>query len=220
MAKKIAIILSGCGVFDGSEIHEATLAMLHIKKNGADYICVAPNTEQLHVINHTNSEVTNQTRNVLTESARIARGAVTDIAQANPADFDGIIFPGGFGAAKNLSNFAIEENIEKLEVEHSTEKFIQQAFNAKVPIGFICVSPAAVAAVALRNKGLQLTIGSDNLTAKKIEELGHTHITTTASEIVVDKEHNIISTAAYMCGQNIAEIEQGIAKLVKELINY
>lgn len=217
MAKKIAVILSGCGVFDGSEIHEATLALLHIKKNGFDYQCLAPNSAQHHVINHLNGTEMADNRNVLTESARLARGEIQDLATAQATDFDAVIFPGGFGAAKNLSNMAYEEDIEKFKVDPATQKFLDDAWAAKLPMGFICISPASVAAVAFRNKGLKLTIGHDAETARVIDALGHTHITCEAGNIVVDDAHPITSTPAYMCGKDIAEVELGIAKLVAQV---
>ena len=108
MSKKIAVILSGCGVYDGAEIHESVITLLRLDQRGAQVECFAPDVAQLHVINHLPGEEMPESRNVLVESARIARGAVKDIGQANAADFDALIVPGGFGAAKNLSNFAVE----------------------------------------------------------------------------------------------------------------
>lgn len=217
MTKKIAVILSGCGVFDGSEIYETTLTLLHITKNGFEYECLAPNVPLHHVIDHQNGTEAAEQRNVLTESARLARGAVKDLAEANIADYAAVILPGGFGAAKNLSNLAFESDVQKLKVEPTTEKFLQAAFAAKIPMGFICIAPAAVAAVAFKGKGLTLTIGHDAETAKTIQALGHTHQTAKATDIVVDEAHRIASTPAYMCGQNIAEVEMGIAKLVAHI---
>lgn len=217
MTKKIAVILSGCGVFDGSEIYEATLTLLHIKKNGFDYQCLAPNVEQHHVVNHLDGTEAADNRNVLTESARLARGDVADLAKAQATDFDAVIFPGGFGAAKNLSNLAYEADFEAFKVEPSTQKFLDDAWAAKLPMGFICISPASVAAVAFRNKGLRLTIGHDADTARMVDALGHTHIACDAGNIVVDETHRITSTPAYMCGKDIAEVELGIAKLVAQV---
>jgi len=220
MTHKIAVILSGCGVFDGSEIYETTLTLLHITKNGFSYECLAPNVPQHHVLDHQNGTEMPETRNVLTESARLARGAVKDIAEANIADYAAVILPGGFGAAKNLSNLAYENDVEKLVVEPTTQKFLEAAFAAKLPMGFICISPASVAAVAFKGKGLRLTIGHDAGTIKIIKALGHTHQEANADQIVVDEAHRIVTTPAYMCGQNLAEVELGIAKLVAQVTAY
>lgn len=217
MTNKIAVILSGCGVFDGSEIYEATLTMLHIKKNGYDYECLAPNIEQHHVINHLTGEEVQETRNVLVESARLARGDVKDIATVKASDYAAVILPGGFGAAKNLSNFAFESDDAKLEVEANTKKFLEEAKAANLPMGFICITPASVAAIVFKGEQLKLTIGKDADTAKRIINLGNTHAETSASHIVKDDAHNITSTAAYMCGNDIAEIELGISKLVSQV---
>lgn len=217
MTQKIAVILSGCGVFDGSEIYETTLTLLHIKKNGFDYECLAPNIDQHHVINHMNGEEMAETRNVLVESARLARGEVKDIATANASDYAAVIMPGGFGAAKNLSNFAFENDDSKLEVEANTQKFLQAAHAAKLPLGFICISPASVAAVAFKDKGLRLTIGKDADTAKRIEGLGQTHEETATTDIMTDVTSGVTSTAAYMSGTDITEVEVGISKLVSQV---
>ena len=220
MTKNIAIILSGCGVYDGSEIYETTLTLLHLDKAGASYQCFAPNVPQAHVTDYQTGEVDeNDSRNVLAESARLARGEIKDIAEANPADIDAIIFPGGFGAAKNLSNFAFEDNPEKIKVEEATARLVQEGFAAGIPFGFICITPACVAAKALEGKGLTLTIGDDKATAKQIEALGHTHINTTVRETVRDQNNPVVSTAAYMLGQNLAEVEEGISKLVREVLD-
>ncbi|MBA44884.1 MAG: isoprenoid biosynthesis protein ElbB [Magnetococcales bacterium] len=217
MSQKIAVILSGCGVFDGSEIYEATLTLLHIKKNGYDYECLAPNIDQHHVINHLTGEEVKETHNVLVESARLARGEVKDIATANASDYAAVILPGGFGAAKNLSNFAFESDNSKLAVEANTLKFLNDAKKADLPLGFICITPASVAAIAFKGAQLRLTIGKDADTAARIEDLGNIHQETSANHIVVDSEHGVTSTAAYMCGNDITEIELGISKLVSQV---
>lgn len=217
MTNKIAVILSGCGVFDGSEIYETTLTLLHIKKNGFDYECLAPNIDQHHVINHLTGEEVQETRNVLVESARLARGEVKDIATANVKDYAAVILPGGFGAAKNLSNFAFEGDDAKLKVEAHTQKFLKAAHQAGLPLGFICISPAAVAAVAFKGQELRLTIGKDAGTAQRIHNLGHIHQETTLHHIVVDTTNAITSTPAYMGEGDITDVEIGISKLVAQV---
>ena len=219
MTTNVAIILSGCGVYDGSEIYETTLTLLHLDKAGANYQCFAPDLPQAHVTDYLTGDVDDNTsRNVLAEAARLARGEIKDIAEANASDFDAIIFPGGFGAAKNLSNFAFEETPEKLKVEKTTEKLVQDAFQKGIPLGFICITPACVAAKALEGKGLTLTIGDDEVAARQIEALGHTHVNTTVRETVRAPNYPVVSTAAYMLGQNLAEVEAGISKLVAEVL--
>ena len=108
MSKKIAVILSGCGVYDGAEVHESVITLLRLDQRGAQVQCFAPDIPQLHVVNHLTGEEMPESRNVLVESARIARGEVKDIKQANAEEFDALIVPGGFGAAKNLSAFDVK----------------------------------------------------------------------------------------------------------------
>lgn len=219
MAKKVAVILAGCGVYDGSEIYETTLTLLNLDKAGAQYQCFAPNVDQAHVIDYTNGDVVEgEVRNVLKESARLARGEIDDIKNANPTDFDAIVFPGGFGAAKNLSNFAFEDDPEKLTVEPAVEAFVKKGFEAGVPFGFICITPACVAAIALRGRGLTLTVGKDEDTAAQIEALGHTHQNASAREMVRDPQFPVVSTPAYMLGESLAEVEEGIGALVCEVL--
>lgn len=108
MSKKVAMILSGCGVYDGSEIHETVLTLLRLSQQGAQVQCFAPDKPQMHVLNHLNGEEMNEQRNVLVESARITRGEVKDVRELKASDFDALILPGGFGVAKNLSDFAVK----------------------------------------------------------------------------------------------------------------
>jgi enhancing lycopene biosynthesis protein 2 len=220
MSIRIGVVLSGCGVFDGAEVHESVLTLLHAVKAGAAVTFLAPDVAQAHVIDHQKGmPVDGQTRNVRTEAARIARGEVTDIATVTAADFDAVIFPGGFGAAKNLGNLAFAKGPAEMTVEAGTQKLVTDMFAAGKPLGFICIAPASVAAVALRGKGLKLTIGSDrDPAAEAIRALGHTHVAATVDEIVIDNTHNVVSTPAYMLAHNVAQAESGIAKLVAEVV--
>ena len=220
MAVKVAVVLSGCGVSDGSEIHEATLTLLHLAHAGADVTCVAPNIAQHDVMNHqTGQQAAGEARNVLVESARICRGPVSDISTVKAADFDAIIFPGGFGAAKNISNFALVDSIGAMHVQPAVHAFVTDAFKQHKPLGFMCISPAAVAAVALAGKGIRLTIGTDVATADKIEALGNVHEVCAVDDIVYDETHHVVSTPAYMTAQNIAEADAGIRKLVAKVMD-
>lgn len=212
--KRIAVLLSGCGVFDGSEINEAVLSLLAIASQGASYQCFAPNIEQLHVVNHLTGEVeSNQVRNVLVESARIARGEILDTEQLNIELFDGLIIPGGFGAAKNLCDFAVKGAL--CQVNPIVDKFVQQFIAAGKPIGFICIAPVMIPHFV---KGATGTIGQDTDTAAAFEQMGGIHQAVNVDEIVVDEQHKIISTPAYMLAQSIVEANQGIQKLVAKVI--
>ncbi|MCW3788562.1 isoprenoid biosynthesis glyoxalase ElbB [Plebeiibacterium sediminum] len=210
--KKFAVILAGCGVFDGSEIHEATLTLLAIQKKGSEYQCFAPNIDQHHVINHITGEEMQQTRNVLIESARIARGNIKDISELNVDDYDGIIFPGGFGVAKNLSDFAFKG--AEIAVLPSVSETILAFWKAKKPIGALCISPAIIAKVI---PNATLTIGSDAGTKDAIEKMGAKHKQTTHGEVVTDAENKIVTTPCYMLDANIAQIEEGANNLVDQI---
>ena len=210
--KKFAVILAGCGVFDGSEIHEATLTLLAIQKKGSEYQCFAPNIDQYHVINHITGEEMQQTRNVLVESARIARGNIKDISELNIKDYDGVIFPGGFGVAKNLSDFAFK-GVES-EVLPSVTEVILAFWKAKKPIGALCISPAIIAKVI---PNATLTIGNDAGTKEAIEKMGAKHMEATHGEVITDTENKIVTTPCYMLDATIAQIEKGANNLVNQI---
>ena len=166
--KKVAVILSGSGVYDGAEIHEAVITLLAIRENGATYECFAPDIQQLHVVNHLTGEVAEgETRNVLVESARIARGDIKPVTACNVDDFDAIILPGGFGAAKNLCTFAIDG--PDCNINDSVLKVCKAFAEAGKPAGYACIAPALAAAVY--GNSHKLTIGNDADTAKGIEAL-------------------------------------------------
>ncbi|WP_281559492.1 isoprenoid biosynthesis glyoxalase ElbB [Thalassomonas sp. RHCl1] len=213
--KKIAVILSGCGVFDGSEIHEAVLTLLAINQQGAQYTCFAPNVNQHHVINHLTGEVSqDETRNVLVESARIARGEVADINTLKVDDFDALILPGGFGAAKNLSDFAF--NGDKCQLHADVLTACQAFAKANKAAGYICIAPAMIPLVY--GKGVKMTIGTDTETAAAVSAMGAEHLDCPVDDIVIDKEHKLVSTPAYMLANNMVEAASGINLLVKEVL--
>jgi len=214
MSKKVAVILSGCGVYDGAEIHESVLTLLRLDQRGAQVQCFAPDIAQLHVINHLTGKEMPESRNVLVESARIARGQVKDLREANAEDFDALIVPGGFGSAKNLSNFAIEGagcSIQP-EVLALTEAFAE----AGKPVGLICISPALAAKIY--GPGVTCTIGNDADTAAAVTRMGATHVDCAVSEIIEDKARKLVSTPAYMLAQSISEAASGINKLVDRVL--
>lgn len=209
----VLLILSGCGVFDGSEIHESVISLLHLDRHGAKVTIAAPDVNQMHVINHLNGEEMNETRNVRTESARIARGDVKNLATIKGADFDAIIMPGGFGAAKNLCTFATKG--PDCEVNPEVERVLREAHDAGKPLGLICISPVIGAKVF---KGSTVTIGTDKDTAGAIESMGTTHQDRPTEEICVDEDNRLVTTPAYMSAERIYQVYEGIGKLVDRVL--
>ncbi|MFW6224211.1 MAG: isoprenoid biosynthesis glyoxalase ElbB [Bacteroidota bacterium] len=213
--KKFAIILSGSGVYDGAEIHESTMTMLAIKRQGADYDVFAPDIEQHHVINHYTGDVTGEKRNVLVEAARIARGNITPLSRFDASVYDALILPGGFGAAKNLSSFAFHGTA--CTVNSDTEKAIRDMHASGKPIAALCIAPVVVAAVL--EKGTY-TIGQDKDTADAIEKFGGSHETTNHGEVIIDKENKIFTTPCYMLDASITQIADGAENIVKAILEY
>jgi enhancing lycopene biosynthesis protein 2 len=213
---RVAVVLSGCGVFDGTEIQEAVLTLLALDRAGAQYQCLAPNKNQLHVVDHVSKKPTGETRNVLVESARIARGHVKDLATASVEEFDAVILPGGFGAAKNLCSFA--EKGAQCEVDPALKKFLTAMHQAKKPIGAICISPVIVAKVFGANGSPKVTIGTDPETANAIEAMGAEHMGCPVDDFIVDEQAKIVTTPAYMLARSLREAADGIEKLVVEVL--
>lgn len=211
--KKIAVVLAGNGVYDGAEIHEATLTLLAIAQKGAAYQCFAPDINQAHVVNHITGEEMPETRNVLIEAARIARGNIKALSEYNAANFDAIVIPGGFGAAKNLCSFAFDGS--DCKVNEDVEKAIRSTVVAEKPVGALCISPALIAKVL---GDVEVTIGQDQATADAIETMGAKHVKTTHGEIVVDKKYKVITTPCYMLDASIAQIAEGANNLVAKIL--
>jgi len=217
--KKIAVVMSGCGVFDGTEIHEAVLTLLAIEEEGASWHCFAPNIEQMHVINHSTGNVEEgETRNVFVESARISRGGekISELDEYDPTDFDAIVFPGGFGGAKNLSDFAVRGG--EAEVQASVTNAVRSTHAMGKPIGFICITPASVGALTLGGDGVELTIGNDPDTASAVVQCGAKHTDCPVENVVVDFENKVVSTPAYMLGPGVSDVRKGISNLVNEVL--
>lgn len=212
--KKVAVILSGCGVYDGTEIHESVITLLRLDQRGAQVQCFAPNIAQMHVINHLTGEEMPETRNVLVESARIARGEVKDLRDANAEEFDALIVPGGFGAAKNLSNFAVEG--DKCTVHPDVLALAEAFAEAGKPVGLICISPALAAKIY--GPGVVCTIGNDAGTSAAVVKMGGTHEECDVHDIVEDTQRKLVSTPAYMLAQTISEAAGGIYKLVDRVL--
>ncbi len=214
--KKVGVLLAGCGVYDGSEIHEAVLTLLALDEAGARCVCFAPDIQQMHVIDHLKGEpIPGASRNVLQEAARIARGEIKNIQQINANELDALLVPGGFGVAKNLSTFATEGI--NCRVNPDVEKLIQAMFEARKPLGFICIAPAMAAKILGEFKPL-LTIGKDEGTARAIEAMGGKHVERTVDDIAVDEKNKIVSTPAYMLGPSIAQVAKGIRKCVLKVL--
>jgi len=214
--KTIGVVLSGCGYLDGAEIQEACLTLLCLDQAGAEIVCMAPSIPQMHVIDHgAGAPAEGEVRNVLTESARIARCEISDIANVRANDLDALIFPGGFGAAKNLSTFAVDG--PDCSIHGEVDRLIKEMNLAQKPLGFICIAPA-LAAKSLGELKPTLTIGSDAGTAEALESLGVVHQICKVDEIAVDSVNKIVSTPAYMLGPSIAHIAKGISKLVDAVI--
>jgi len=211
--KKFAVVLSGSGVVDGAEIHEATLTMLAIKKQGAQYEIFAPDIPQHHVINHITGEEMDETRNVLIESARIARGQIKDLKLYDPNNYDALIFPGGFGAAKNLCDFAFKG--ADCTINPDVEKAILKTTGKNKPIGALCISPVIFAKVF---GNVEITIGQDPGSAEAIEKLGATHVKTTHGEVIIDEKNNLYTTPCYMLDANILDIAKGASNIVKVML--
>jgi enhancing lycopene biosynthesis protein 2 len=214
--KKVAVILSGCGVFDGAEIHESVLTLLALDRANAQIICTAPDIPQHHVINHcTQQPAVGETRNVLVESARIARGNIVPLSAFKVKEVDAIILPGGFGAAKNLCDFALAG--EQFAVNEQVASVLREAHKLGKPIGFVCIAPA-IAAKLFGAENVEFTIGNDDGTARALAGGGATHVNCKVFNAVVDRRLKIVSTPAYMLAGRITEAEAGINKLVQAVL--
>ena len=215
---RVGVVLSGCGVYDGAEIHEAVLTMLALDEAGAEIVCVAPDVDQMHVINHVNGDVTGESRNVLIESARIARGPVSDVAGVTADQLDALVFPGGFGAAKNLCNFATDG--ANCTTHPEVARLVREIHAASKPIGFACIAPALAAAI-FRDagvSGVQLTIGNDEGTAAAIQEMGAVHLVCPVDEARLDVANKVVSTPAYMLAGRITEVRDSTKAMVAQVL--
>lgn len=214
MTKQVAVVLAGCGVFDGSEIYETTLTLLRLDQLGIGYRCFAPDIEQHHVINHLNQEVVEgERRNVLQESARLARGEISPLSELVADDFDAVIVPGGFGVAKNLSDFASES--DSMQVLEALKEALAGFREEAKPIGLMCIAPVMVP--RLLGDGIAVTIGNDPAVSGAISAMGGLHRSCSVEDIVVDLEHRVVTTPAYMLATRISEAATGIFKLVDRI---
>jgi enhancing lycopene biosynthesis protein 2 len=216
MSKRVAVVLAGSGYLDGAEIQEAVLTLYNLELNKADVQCFAPDKEQMHVVDHLKVEpVEGEIRNVLTESARITRGKIKPLTELAVDNFDAIIFPGGFGAAKNLCDFAVKG--ADCSVDPDVEKVIKDFHDAEKPIGMMCISPVIVARVL--GRGVEVTIGNDDGAASAINSFGANHIDSAVVNIVVDDTNKIVTAPAYMYDESIVNVGKGITKLVCKVLD-
>jgi enhancing lycopene biosynthesis protein 2 len=214
--KRVGVILSGCGFLDGAEIHEATCTLLSLDRRGAKLVALAPDVEQLHVVDHVKgAPVEGQRRRVLEEAARIVRGQVVELSQVSAKDLDALVFPGGYGVAKNLCSFAVDGR--NMRVLPAVERLARDVRAAGKPAGYICIAPV-IAARLFGGEQVKLTIGNDRDTAAAIESWGARHVECRVDEIVVDERLKIASTPAYMLGPWIAPVAAGIDKLVSAVL--
>ena len=215
---KVGVLLSGSGVQDGSEIHESVLTALSLEKSRAEIVFMAPNIDQMHVVNHYTGQEMDEFRNVLVESARIARGNIKDLAEIRAEDLDALIIPGGLGVAKNLSDYAMSGS--ECSVNPDVYRLVVEMLISKKPIGAICIAPAMMSKIlSEQNLSANLTVGSDAATSKDIETMGSQHQNCSTKEVVVDVKNKIVSTPAYMDAKSISEVAEGIEKLVNEIVS-
>lgn len=211
--KMIAVVLAGCGNRDGSEIHEATLTLWAIHKHGAEFQCFAPDIPQHHVLNHLTGKEMNEQRNVLIESARIARGKIKDIKELKAADFDALIFPGGVGAAKNLCTYAFDG--PQCSVNADVARVTKAMHAAGKPIGALCIAPVILAKVLGQ---VELTTGQDQETAQDLAAMGARPTPTSQGEIAVDHANKIVTTPCYMLQSRVDQIADGAENLVTAIL--
>lgn len=214
---KVGVLLAGCGVYDGAEIHEAVLTLLALDRLGAEAVCLAPDVAQMHVVNHLTGKVEEgESRNVLVEAARIARGSVADAAKVDASALDALLVPGGFGAAKNLCDFAVAG--AECTVDPDVSRLLKSVHGAGKWVGAICISPVLVAKL-LGEERPNVTIGNDPGTARAVEAMGACHVGCGVEGIVVDEARRVVTTPAYMLGPSIGAVAQGIEKLVAEVVS-
>lgn len=212
---KIGVILSGCGVFDGAEIHEAVITLLCLDQLGVTVQCLAPN-RSFDVVDHLTKHPAGEKRNVLAEAARIARGDVADLAGVKGTDFDALVVPGGFGVAKNLCSFAARG--PDCDVDPHVRRVLTEAQQARRPLAFLCIAPALAAKLFGASAHPQLTIGHDPATAAALNAMGARHQPCDAAGFILDESNRILSTPAYMEAKSIKDVYAGISKLIARLV--
>ncbi|MBI4954420.1 MAG: isoprenoid biosynthesis glyoxalase ElbB [Myxococcales bacterium] len=218
MAKKIGVLLSGCGYLDGAEIQEAVLALYFLDRAGCEVVCLAPDKAQVDVVDHQAGTPVTERRNVRRESARIARGSVRDVAEVSARELDALVIPGGYGAAKNLCSFAADG--KDCQVDPGVAKLVKDLHAAHKPIGALCIAPALVARLLGPDHAVELTIGDDAGTASAVVAMGARHVDRAVDAIAVDERNRVVTTPCYMLARGPAEVGAGIEKLVAKLVSW
>lgn len=217
MKPTIGVLLSGCGFLDGSEIHEAVFTLLCLDELGCDVVCIAPAGPQREVVDHAaQAPAHGESRDMLRESARIARGRIRDLASVRAADLDGVVLPGGFGAAKNLCDFAGKG--AQATARPDVARLLRDLHAARKPIGAACIAPALVAAVLGRDARPALTIGDDAATAQALVAMGARHERCPVDQCVVDREQRVVTTPAYMFDARPKDVCAGIRRMCAEVV--
>ena len=209
---KCAVVLSGSGVFDGSEIHESVLTLLALEKVSAQITCFSVNKNQHHCVNHLTGQEDASTRHCMQESARISRGNIEDLSNFDAKSVDALIFPGGFGVAKNLCDFALSG--EQMTIDSDVSRAILSMRELDKPLGFMCIAPILAAKLI---PGVTVTVGEESDVSRTINAWGGIHQVCRPSELVIDAKHNVVSTPAYMCDTTLMDIENGITALVNHV---
>ncbi len=216
---QVAVVLAGNGRGDGSEIHEASSCLIHLDRHKIAYRCFAPDKPQADVIDHVTGKPTHETRNVMVESARISRGEISPLAKLDVDAFAGIVFPGGYGAAKNLCTFA--KDGPNCTVDPDVERVVK-GFRAKnKPIAMCCIAPVIAAKVlgtSVGGPGCEVTIGEDAATAGAIAKMGSKNIARPVTEAVVDTKNRLVTTPAYMCDSGPYGVFTGIGRMIDEFV--
>ncbi|MEX2219068.1 MAG: isoprenoid biosynthesis glyoxalase ElbB [Phycisphaerales bacterium] len=217
---RVAVVLAGCGRADGSEVHESVSCLIHLARVGASYRCFAPDGPQTDVVNHLTGEPAPETRNMLVEAARIARGDIGPLSELRVEEFDAVVFPGGFGAAKNLCTFA--KDGENCAVDTDVERVVKGFHSAGKPVGMCCIAPvigARVLGKARGGPGVQVTIGDDAGTAQAIGRMGSTNVPRAVTEAAVDEANRLATTPAYMYGEASPwEVYRGIGEMIERTL--
>jgi enhancing lycopene biosynthesis protein 2 len=222
--KKVAVLLAGSGVCDGSEIHEAVFSLLAIEEANATYQCFAPDKSQFHVVDHTTGEPTGETRNVLVESARIARGDVKPVTELSPDDYDALLIPGGFGAAKNLNQWAIKGPEGQLDAD--VRRVIRAFHAAGKPLCGLCMGPTVLAQALGSDPSVELTVGTTKEASPYdiaginggLQSVGARPVEKTVREVAVDEQHKVVTAPCYMMEASISEVRNNVKQAVDALM--
>ena len=213
--KKFAVVLAGCGRKDGSEINEAITLLLSIEQHHCEYQCFAPNRPQTEVVDHLTEKVIKEERNILTEAARLARSKILPIEKYKAEDYDGLLFSGGYGVAKNLCDYAYKG--ADMEVHPDVARAILETHEANKPIGAMCIAPVMLAKLI---SGVCITLGNDGTPdANNIIKMGANHVQTEAGDVCADNDKLVFTTPAYMLDSSLKDVYDGAFNLVETIVD-